>query len=323
MTSISGKVDPVVRRITAADIAEALGQGLRDFQAVPLYGLAFGALYAGGGIVILLCLTAFGMVYLAYPLAAGFALIGPFVAIGLYEVSRRREAGQPISIAGIWSTVTSRSEIGWMAFVTLFIFVIWMYQVRLLIALLIGLNASFSSLHEFITVVLTTNEGLVFLAIGNIVGAALSLILFSLTVVSFPLLLDRDVDFVTAMVTSVRAVVTSPLPMIGWAAIIVVLLIVSALPYFLGLAGDAAGARPRDLASLSPHRGAGGGVSVIPGRCEASNPESRAGNTDASQFRDSGFAAHARPGMTPVAEPTASRSPSSSTPPASAAAVPS
>src|SRR5712664_954626 len=235
MTSVSGKIDPVVRRITAADIAEALGQGLRDFQAAPLYGLAFGALYAGGGIVILLSLTAFGMIYLAYPLAAGFALLGPFVAIGLYEVSRRREAGQELSMRGIWSTVKSRSEIGWMAFVTLFVFVIWMYQVRLLIALLIGLNASFSSLREFITVVLTTNEGLLFLAIGNAVGAALSLILFSLTVVSFPLLLDRDVDCVTAMITSVRAVVMSPLPMIGWAAVIVVLLIVSALPYFLGL----------------------------------------------------------------------------------------
>jgi uncharacterized membrane protein len=86
-----------------------------------------------------------------------------------------------------------------------------------------------------LTVVLTTNEGLLFLAIGNLDGAALSLILFSLTVVSFPLLLDREVDFVTAMVTSVRAVVASPVPMIGWAAIIVALLIVSALPYFLGL----------------------------------------------------------------------------------------
>jgi len=233
--SISGKVDPVVRPIAAADIAEALALGLRDFQAKPLYGLAFGVLYAAGGIVILLCLTAFGMVYLAYPLAAGFALIGPFVAIGLYEVSRRRESGLPVSVLEIWSTVTSRSEIGWMAFVTLFIFVIWMYQVRLLIALLIGLNASFSSLHEFVAVVLTTNEGLIFLAVGNMVGAALSLILFSLTVVSFPLLLDRDADFITAMITSVRSVVTSPLPMIGWAAVIVVLLIVSALPYFLGL----------------------------------------------------------------------------------------
>jgi uncharacterized membrane protein len=235
MTSVSGKVDPVVRRIKVADIAEALGLGLRDFQAMPFYGLLFGALYASGGNVILLCLTAFGLVYLAYPLAAGFALIGPFVAIGLYEVSREREAGEKPSLHSIWSTVKSRSEIGWMAFVTLFIFVIWMYQVRLLIALLIGLNASFSSLHEFITVVLTTNEGLVFLGIGNAVGAALSLVLFSLTVVSFPLLLDRDVDFVTAMITSVRAVVTSPLPMISWAAVIVVLLIASALPYFLGL----------------------------------------------------------------------------------------
>src|ERR1700755_1700711 len=233
--SISGKTDPVVRPIAAADIAEALGQGLRDFQAMPLYGLASGPFYAAGGIVIVLSLTAFGMVYLAYPLAAGFALIGPFVATGLYEMSRRREQGEPITLAAIWTTVRSRSEIGWMAFVTLFVFVIWMYQGRLLIALLLGLPASLSGLQGFMTVVLTTNEGLLFLAIGNAVGAALSLILFSLTVVSFPLLLDREVDFVTAMVTSVRAVVTSPLPMISWAAIIVMLLIVSALPYFLGL----------------------------------------------------------------------------------------
>jgi len=233
--SISGKTDPVVRPLTAADIAEALGQGLRDFQAVPLYGLAFGALYAAGGIAILSCLTAFSIVYLAYPLAAGFAMIGPFVAVGLYEVSRRREARQPISVPAIWATVRTRSEIGWMAFVTLFVFVVWMYSVQLLIALLLGLNASFSSLPEFIKLVLTTNEGLLFLAIGNAVGAALLLILFSLTVVSFPLLLDRDVDFVTAMITSVRAVVTSPLPMIGWAALIVVLLALSAMPYFLGL----------------------------------------------------------------------------------------
>jgi len=238
--SISGKVDPVVRPIAATDIAEALVEGLRDFQALPFYGLAFGALYAAGGIAIILCLTAFGMAYLVYPLAAGFALIGPFVAIGLYEVSRRRETGQPVSFGAIWSTISSRSEIGWMAFVTLFVFVAWMYQVWLLISLLLGPHATFSTPGEFITVVLTTKEGLLFLAIGTAVGALLSLILFSLilfslTVVSFPLLLERDVDFVTAMVTSVRAVVTSPLPMIGWAAVIVVLTIVSALPYFLGL----------------------------------------------------------------------------------------
>lgn len=234
-STISGRSDPVVRTITATDVADALGAGLRDFQARPIYGLAIGALYAAGGIAIFLCLTALGMVYFAYPLAAGFALIGPFVAIGLYEVSREREAGLPSSVTSIWQTIRGRSEIGWMAFVTLFIFVIWMYQVRLLLALFLGLHASFTSLHEFVTVVLTTNEGLAFLAVGNVIGAALSMLLFSLTVVSFPLLLEREVDFVTAMITSVRAVVTSPGPMIGWAAIIVVLLIVSALPYFLGL----------------------------------------------------------------------------------------
>jgi uncharacterized membrane protein len=233
--SISGKVDPVVRHVTVADIAEALIQGMRDFQAYPIYGLVLGGLYAAGGTVIVLCLTAFGMVYFAYPLAAGFALIGPFVAIGLYEISRRRERGEPVSVPAIWSTVRSRSEIGWMAFVSLFFFVVWMYQVRLLIALILGLHASFSSLSEFITVLLTTNEGLLFLIIGNLEGAVLSLILFSLTVVSFPLLLDREVDFVTAMVTSVRAVVASPLPMIGWAAAITVLLVVSTIPWFLGL----------------------------------------------------------------------------------------
>src|SRR6516225_245616 len=193
--SISGKVDPVVRSVAVTDIAEALVEGLRDFQALPLYGLAFGALYAVGGIAIILCLTAFGMAYLAYPLAAGFALIGPFVAIGLYEVSRRRETGQPVSFGAIWSTIRSRSEIGWMALVTLFVFLVWMYQVWLLISLLLGPNVSFASPSEFLRVVLTTDAGLLFLAVGTLDGAALSLILFSLTVVSFPLLLDREVDF--------------------------------------------------------------------------------------------------------------------------------
>jgi uncharacterized membrane protein len=235
MTTISGKTDPAVRAVTAGDIAEALAQGLRDFQAAPLYGLAFGAIYAAGGLLIILCVTVLRMTYLAYPLAAGFALIGPFVAVGLYEVSRRREAGQEISLGGIWRTIRSRSEIGWMAFVTLFVFIMWMYQARFLMAVFLGLNASFASFQQFITVVLTTNEGLLFLLAGNVSGAILSLILFSLTVVSFPLLLDRDVDFITAMITSLRAVAASPLPMIGWAAVIVALLTVSIVPFFLGL----------------------------------------------------------------------------------------
>lgn len=235
MSVLSGKVDPVVRPIAASDVIDALGQGLRDFQAIPLYGLAVGALYAAGGNLIVLSATALGMTYLAYPFAAGFALIGPFAALVLYEVSRRREKGEAPSAADIWHAIRTRGELGWMAFVTLFIFIMWMYQVRFLMALFLGLHASFTNIHEFIGTVLSTNEGLAFLAVGNIEGAILSLILFSLTVVSFPLLLDRDVDFVTAMITSVRAVVASPVPMIGWALVIVIVLIASVLPFFVGL----------------------------------------------------------------------------------------
>jgi uncharacterized membrane protein len=227
--------DPVVRAVTQADIAEAISAGLRDFQAKPLFGIVFGGLYALGGMAIVLSVTALHMSYLAYPLAAGFALLGPFVAVGLYEVSRCIEAGEPVSFGGIWRKVRTRAEVGWMAFVTLFIFIVWMYQVRLLMALFFGINTNFSSMPEFINVLVSTSQGLVFLMIGNVIGAALSVILFSLTVVSFPLLLDRDVDFVTAMITSVRAVMTSPLPLVTWALAIVALLIVSALPFFLGL----------------------------------------------------------------------------------------
>jgi uncharacterized membrane protein len=234
MTTISGKTDPVVRSIVFGDVAEALILGLRDFQAAPLYGMGLGAIYCLAGIAIVLSVMTLGMSYLAYPLAAGFALIGPFVAVGFYEISRKREAGEIASLADIRKAMTSRGEIGWMAFVTLFVFIMWMYQARFLMALFFGLNASFVSLTQFIAVVLTTNEGLLFLLVGNIIGAFLAIVLFSLTVVSFPLLLDRDVDCVTAMVTSVRAVVRSPGPLLFWAAVIVVLLIVSALPFFVG-----------------------------------------------------------------------------------------
>ena len=111
--SVSGKVDPVVRPIAAADIAEALGQGLRDFQAMPWLGLAFGALYAAGGIAVVLSLTAFGLVYLAYPLAAGFALIGPFV-VGMcmalvmptsLALAGERIRGNPGALFGVLLTV--------------------------------------------------------------------------------------------------------------------------------------------------------------------------------------------------------------------------
>lgn len=227
---------PVVRPVTTADIRAALSSGLDDFRAAPLYGAFFGAIYAVAGILIVLAVTRFHMPWLGYPLAAGFALLGPFVAVGTYEVSRRIEAGTPLSWSGVLGVMLAQRgrEFSWLAFVTLFVFLIWMYQVRLLLALFLGFK-SFASFSEFVQIVLTTPEGLMFLAVGHVVGAALALGVFSLTVVSFPLLLDRDVDFITAMITSVKAVTTSPVPMLGWGAIVALTLMVAAVPMFLGL----------------------------------------------------------------------------------------
>ena len=228
--------EPVVKQITANDVIDALAAGLRDFRRAPQYGMIIGLIFAAGGVLVVLTAAALHMSYLSYPMAAGFTLIGPFAAVGLYEVSRRLSSNEPLNwravIGAMWAQ--KNREFSWMAFVVLFILIMWMYQVRLLVALFMGLR-SFASFNEFITQVITTPEGLMFLAIGHVVGAVLSLILFSLTVISFPLLLEEDRDFITAMITSVRAVVTSPVPMIGWAFVVTITLIASIATAFIGL----------------------------------------------------------------------------------------
>ena len=230
------KPPPRVQTITTGAIIDSLEMGLRDFRAAPMFGLFFGGIYAVGGMLIVLAAAALDMGYISYPLAVGFALIGPFIAVGLYEVSRRRETGEPLRWGPVLGVVFAqrKRETGWMAFVTLFVLVMWMYQVRILIALFIGLRAP-TSLDGFVQVVVGTPEGLMFLGIGHIVGAFMALVLFCLTVVSFPLLLDREVDFVTAMITSVRAVFMNPVPMIGWAFVIMILLMIAIAPFFVGL----------------------------------------------------------------------------------------
>lgn len=227
---------PKVNRITVNDVIDAFAAGLADFRRAPIYGIAIGSVFAVGGLFVVLSAAALNMSYLSYPAAAGFVLIGPFAAVGLYEVSRRLQNGEPLSWSRLFGTMWAQKsrELSWMAFVVLFIQIMWMYQVRLLLALFLGFR-SFASFEEFLTQVISTPEGLMFLAVGHVVGAILSLILFSLTVVSFPLLMEEDRDFITAMITSVRAVFTSPVPMIGWAFVVTAVLIVSMAPAFLGL----------------------------------------------------------------------------------------
>ena len=230
------KPEPVVRAIAIADVTESLAQGLRDFQHAPVYGLTFGILYFLGGLATYLTASAFNLLYLTYPIAAGFALAGPLVAIGLYEVSRMIERGEALSWGRVIGAIRQQAgkEIGWMSFVVLFVLIIWLYQVRLLLALFLGFE-QIAIMRDFLQVILGTPQGWMFLAVGHVIGAMLSVVLFALTVVSFPLLLDRDVDFITAMITSVRAVARSPGPLLIWAAMIAGLLVIASLPFFAGI----------------------------------------------------------------------------------------
>ena len=188
-----------------------MAAGWSDFIHAPLFGLFFAGIYVVGGLLILALLTVFHAPWLIIPVAVGFPLIGPFVAVGLYEVSRRRAAGEPLRWKPVLSVVVQQRnrQLGWTAFVVLFIFWVWIYQVRLLLALFLR-SKSLSSIDGFMSVVMTTPEGIGFLALGTCVGAALAFVLYATSVITMPLLLDRDLDFVSAMVVSFRTISRAP-----------------------------------------------------------------------------------------------------------------
>ncbi len=226
---------PAINRVTPSDILEALDAGIRDFRAAPQYGLFFGAFYAAAGWLLVSLVTYFELPYLAYPLATGFALFAPFAATGLYDVSRRLEQGEPLSWAAVLGSVkaVSGKELAWMAVVTVFTLIIWMDIAAFLFFAFMGFGGGTSD--NLINEILTTSRGWVFLAIGNMVGAALAAIVFSYSAVSFPMLYDRKVDFVTAMVTSVKVALRNPYAMTIWAIIIGVHLALSLVSLFAGL----------------------------------------------------------------------------------------
>ena len=227
---------PDVNRVTADDISASLKAGLSDFLARPVMSGFFGLFYAIFGILFVWCLVWLGQIWMIIPAVVGFPLVAPFAAAGLYEMSRRLQSGESFGWSDILTVMANqrKREMGWMAFVTLFIFWVWMYQVRLWLAIILQ-DASFSSFDGFLNAVFFTPEGWTFLAVGTFAGAILSAVLFSLTVVAMPLLLDRDIDFISAMITSVRVVAENPVVMLTWAAIISVTMVVSLLPAFLGL----------------------------------------------------------------------------------------
>jgi uncharacterized membrane protein len=226
---------PEVRPMSRDDIQEALRLGISDFRTAPRFGLFFGGVYAVAGIAIFLQLLVWEQPLWFVPLVFAFPIIGPFVAVGLYEVSRRLEAGEPLEwsdvLGVIWRQRTT--QFPYLAFVVLAGFMVWVWFARLMIALFLG-RMEFATYSD-LTQLLATPQGQMMLVVGTLVGAVIAFVIFSVTAVSLPLLLERDIDFVTAMITSWNAVLMNRAVMLSWAAIIAGILFVAMLPAFLGL----------------------------------------------------------------------------------------
>jgi uncharacterized membrane protein len=230
-------VNPAVRRIAPADLLQALARGLDDFSAMPSHAVFLCVIYPLLGALLISLSLGYSMLPLAFPLAAGFALIGPFAAIGLYELSRRREAGLDASSRHAFDVVHSPSlgAILALGLLLMAIFLIWLAVAEAIYVANFGYAAP-ASIDQFVDGVFTTSAGWHLIVVGTGIGFLFAVLALTIGAVSFPLLLDRDVGAAVALFTSIRVVIANPLTMALWGFIVAVLLIVGSLPFFLGLA---------------------------------------------------------------------------------------
>jgi uncharacterized membrane protein len=228
---------PTVRRIGPADLKEVLRKGFADFWAMPSQVFFIGLIYPIAGVI--LAGFAFGqnMLPLLYPLAFGFALVGPFVAIGLYELSRRREQGLPTDWKHAAEVVQSPAigSIAALGVVLLVLFMGWLFTAQALYEGLYGYRPV-ESLPSFLSEALTTSRGWTLIILGNLIGIVFAAVVLAMSVISFPLLLDRDVGVAVAVQTSVRAVLTNPVEMALWGLIVAGLLALGFATLLVGLA---------------------------------------------------------------------------------------
>jgi uncharacterized membrane protein len=227
---------PVVRSVGLVDLRDVLAKGLDDFWVMPTHVVFLSLIYPVVGILLGSATFGYDIVPLLYPVAAGFALIGPFAAIGLYELSRRREAGLDTSWKHAFDVIHSPSiwAIAALGFFLLVIFAVWLAVADAIYATYFGQEPTTAS--AFIRGVLTTPEGHKLIVVGNAVGALFAVLAFSLSVVSFPLLLDRNVGVAVAMFTSVKAVLGNPVVMALWGIFVAGALVIGSIPFFIGLA---------------------------------------------------------------------------------------
>lgn len=228
---------PMVRRIGPTDLKNALMKGVADFGAMPSHLVFLGLIYALVGIALARITSGQNALPLLYPLMSGFALIGPFAAVGLYEMSRRRELGLDTSWSHAFEVIHSPSipSILTLGVLLMVIFVAWLTTARLLYQLLFGPIAP-DSYVQFLHQVLTTPQGWTLIILGNAIGLIFAIVSLSISVVSFPLLLDRDVGVTAAVYTSVAVVLKNPATMALWGVIVSVCLFIGFLLLFVGLA---------------------------------------------------------------------------------------
>ncbi|PVH30068.1 DUF2189 domain-containing protein [Pararhodobacter oceanensis] len=219
--------------ITTGDLIAVLKLGWRDFTRAPLYGITLSAVYVLGGILMYAIFAASAAEYWFIPIAVGFPILAPFAATGLYEVSRRLERGAPLGLGAVFGVVFAQKDrqVPSMAMFVLLVFMFWVFIAHTTFALFFGLQP----ITEDASGMLLTGNGIIMLLVGSAVGGVMAALFYALTVVSLPLLLDREVDFITAMITSFACVAANPLPMALWAAVIAAALFIGMLPLFLGL----------------------------------------------------------------------------------------
>ena len=227
---------PAVRRIRLSDIRDALEKGFEDFGAYRSDVIFICVFYPILGLV--LARLAFGneLLPLLFPLASGFALVGPFAAVGLYEMSRRREQGLSVSWTNAFDVIhhPAAGAIGVLGLLLVAIFLFWLGAAWLIYEATLGPELP-SSAEAFLRDVLTTNAGHRLILLGMGVGFLFALLAMSISIVSFPLLLDRDAGLDTAISTSVRAVARNPVAMAVWGMTVAGALLLGSIPFFIGL----------------------------------------------------------------------------------------
>jgi uncharacterized membrane protein len=228
---------PEVRRIELADIRGALREGFADFGAFRTDVIFLCIVYPIAGLVLSRMAFGHGMLPLIFPLASGFALIGPLVAVGLYEMSRRRERGIDTTWADAFGVVRSPAfgAMLMLGLLLLAIFALWQVAAWAIYDATLGPQMP-ASVASFISDVFTTNAGWAMIVVGVGVGFLFAALVLTISVVSFPLLLDRDVGLSTAIITSIKAVRTNLGPMAAWGLIVAASLVVGAIPVLLGYA---------------------------------------------------------------------------------------